>query len=215
MYEKRWGVVINFMIELRRVLHTIRAVWNERTWSESQNREDTTTFNPSLLTSTLASSKFYGYFNMQLAVHSTLKRFTSWLEGCSCHAHLYKRGGRVSKRDRLREFGSSDASCPLKGLRGPALAAGDHFQILQDLAKMSADRLEQRDGVFMRLGDWELIVSDMNTLIAAIEAILRTKTSCWGTLPYIVLTLCESPPAHPGKMPRRVAWIWEVLQHAV
>eukprot|EP00959_Pyramimonas_sp_CCMP1952_P215683 4511592-Pyramimonas_sp.AAC.1 len=211
MYDKRWGVVVNFMVELRKVLHTIRAVWNERVWLESRNREDSTTFNPSLLTSTLGSSKFYGYFNMQLSVHYTLKRLTSWLEGCDCHKHLYKRGGRVSAQDRQREFGSSDpyASCPLKGLRGPALAAGDHFKVLQDLAQVSEDRLEQKDRIFLRLEDWEEVVGDMNTLIAAIDAILRAKTSCWGTLPHILVGLSHPDEEKARSCAVKAVDLWE------
>ena len=117
----------------------------------------------------------------------------------------------MSAGDRQREFGSSDsfASCPLKGLRGPALAAGDHLHILQDLAQMSQDRLEQKDRVFLRLEDWEEVVGDMNTLIAAIDAILRTKTSCWGTLPYVLTGLSHPDEEKARSCAVKAVELWE------
>ena len=91
------------------------------------------------------SPGWWGYVNMLGAVGSLVEHAFHWVESCQCHGSwqlgLSQRSwqaGRAEFRRRLGAVGADFPDCPLRGRRGPEMAAGDFHSLLRALAELTA-----------------------------------------------------------------------------
>ena len=81
--------------------------------------------------------------------------------------------------DKISEFGADDefTDCPLKGLRGPSLAAEGLSHIFERLADLGEKELITASQLFVPAESWDGIISDYYKSISIFDAIIRVKTA--------------------------------------
>ena len=124
-----------FLKDFKKLLTTFRRGWDEnkyRAGVDASDDDSAAEFNPRMLTNSLANPLFHQYVDFALRVESLTNRLASWAEGCPCHGEMFC-GMPIGLRSRLFEshYGSGWSTCPAAGMRAPEMAAGRHFDVIE------------------------------------------------------------------------------------
>jgi hypothetical protein len=119
-------------------------------------------------------------------VAESVNRWSSWLEGCHCHDHIWtSKGSHASHMQRLFEECGLRA-CMFKGCRGPEMAA---FAVTMWLDRICA----ASSGLLTRLL-YQLPQSERSTILAVqhelhetLREVYSSKLAMWSHLPYKLL----------------------------
>lgn len=130
---------------------------------------------------------------MLRVVSMTVNRWSSWMEGCSCHEAVWTgKGTWEQKRQRLQsEFGIAD--CPWKGCRGSAMAAGGVSEFLDDIIACDSSEFNMLLADMVP-GERPHVVAAMHSLKEWLYEVYDAKFGMWRHLPYILLGM-----AHPDR----------------
>ncbi len=87
--------------------------------------------------SAITDPKFWAYLRILEYIAEFLRRIHHWAEWCPCHWDIVR---AVSKAEDpvSRELVRAWEKCPLRGCRGPCLAAGEFFNVMRDLSSVIA-----------------------------------------------------------------------------
>ena len=173
LYEKRWGHIVNFMLAAREQLLLCRVAWDARAFAGNDGRVLKGVVMDQL-SKTLQNPWFYAYFEMMLKVHSAIDSVRKFVERCPCHP-----GSR--EQSSARQLGSP---CPMNTLRAPELAAGALTDILEKLMTDGVSSLLKDTCVALPSDQWASITLDFQKGMTAFTAIIQTKCSFWGQLPW-------------------------------
>jgi len=130
---------------------------------------------------------------MLRVVSMTVNRWSSWMEGCSCHEVVWTgKGTWEQKRQRLQsEFGIAD--CPWKGCRGSAMAAGGVSEFLDEIIACDSSEFNMLLADMVP-GERPHVVAAMHSLKEWLYEVYDAKFGMWRHLPYILLGM-----AHPDR----------------
>jgi hypothetical protein len=121
-----------------------------------------------------------------------VNRFSSWLEGCQCHQHLWTLKIPYANRMSLYQQSTGLSGCVHKGARGPELASGEAEAWLQRISHSCSAELNKQ----LHLLDVDRrsgLVAVEQDLIECINEELGAKLAFWQFLPYKLLGLgCRS-----------------------
>ena len=98
LFEKRWGVAVQFLRVLLPRLPVLQAAFRAHLFSGEASLQK--------LSTALSSPLFHAYCYMVHSLHHVIEQFTNWVETCSCHEGLFKEGKR-GKRKHI--------ACPMRG----------------------------------------------------------------------------------------------------
>ena len=117
-----------------------------------------------------------------------INSWSSWLEGCKCHEHIWlSRSSHLQKMRLLFEQYGLHA-CHKKGCRGDEMAA---FAVQKWLQKIRDADSTHLNLMLARLGNREraVLASKLHALKELLVEILSAKFEMWNHLPYLLLGL--------------------------
>ena len=126
LYEKRWGAVCLFLKKLLPLLPMLKSHWSQEAFTreyKERDKDNTSDFDPAVLTTALASPLFVTYLHAMLILFALPEDIAGWCEGCPCHEHLL-RDLSAWKATMYMEKTIPGGHCPVKGQRAPECAAG-------------------------------------------------------------------------------------------
>ena len=140
---------------------------------------------------------------MLRVVSMTVNRWSSWMEGCSCHEVVWTgKGTWEQKRQRLQsEFGIAD--CPWKGCRGSAMAAGGVNEFLDDIIACDSSEFKMLLADMVP-GERPHVVAAMHSLKEWLYEVYDAKFGMWRHLPYILLGMAH-PDMRKAKLCAQIA----------
>lgn len=221
IHEQRWGDIINFLIEARPVLVSLRSRWNESSYLAGHANEDgeegnldpnmgdasnedvrraRASFNPRMFTQMLQSNKWFMYLDLVLAIHRVPDCMGHWAEACACHGGKKKKI-RVERATANSEF--LERPCPLKGCRLPEMACGALVKIAHNALKNCyAELLNGKH--FLSDEDWSDIIVDYESARAHVLFALHVKTDFCKRLPWRLagLATASCPPDDESEVKR-------------
>lgn len=201
--EWRWGTIVNILKLLLPLRPVLQCTFDKAKMRAKEDKEGEVEEGPEktregkldlpLIERTVRDSAWWMFAEMLKALHNVLSQFLSWCESCPCHCALraYKRDDAADFAKQQRDAGADSAfdgptySCPLAGLRGPELAAGEWKSIIDDLcqqtlcdflATISTDDIESL----------ETVIADFETGKKQLYAALELKLQNWQVLPWLL-----------------------------
>jgi hypothetical protein len=132
LYEKRWGLVLEFIVRVRPLLVVLRATWSSVKYEQghadaAEDDHRQSDFSVSDFTHMLRSNFFFAYLDMLAALRQTMKNLMGWREGCRCHEHLLRGRTRQQREQALRADYSGHLgveSCVMAGCRADECVPG-------------------------------------------------------------------------------------------
>ena len=205
LYEARWGEVVKFMKETRKLVIVLRLAWDEQRYLDgvsingeptaaklSAEAAGTAKFNPRMLTLMLNKGMHMVYGKQILALDAIPDKVCGWSETCVCHEGLLF---GLSRRERMtlmrHHYGSGWNSCPLDGCKAPEMAAGLLQLIIGDLFKecegLAVDYATVAN-IHLTDDDWKIITTAFQIARVYIVGVLQVKLDFWQRLPWLLCT---------------------------
>ena len=151
---------------------------------------------------------------MLLSLHGVIQSVAHWAEACPCHEHVFDRGLAHA------QYAAGAVSCPLRGKRAPELACGALTDVLRQLAQLRLGALLA--GLIPRLQAFpnsalviDKIAKDFDKAKLHLLAGLQNKSSCWHTLPWLLMGVGHHDPALSRIAARRSLNAWDALDQDV
>ena len=135
-----------------------------------------------------------------------LQRFAHRLEGCECHASLWKSQGNALRKKRVLKSTSGHEHCFFKTRQAVWLQTGGFASVCDELLRCTSDLLQTRlDAVDH--GERSKAVRDMNRIAESIVEELKDKLGFHTQLPYNIIRcfVGEMDPSRVGEARRYVA----------
>ena len=192
----------------------------DRGEEEDEGTGGTDPFQPQTITELLSDPFFFAYSEMLLSVHGLLQNLATWAEACPCHEHALHRGGGHAHY-------AAALSCPCRGKRAPELATGALVSVLRQLSQMRLGALlaslhSRCQALPTSAQVLDKIARDFDKAQLHLLAALQNKSSCWSTLPWLLIGVGHHDPAVSRSAANRCLGAWDELsddvksdQHAV
>lgn len=184
LYEKRWHVVIKFLMTLLPRFQLVKQVWGlEKFLIDGKDADGDV---GASFQSALSSPLFCSYLFMVHGLHSIISNFENWLEGCSCHEHLFQ--NLSSKRQRSKRgklFGGARfADCPMRGKRSSELAAGRVEETISDLTRTALNVFSKQIDDRISEDDRSILLRDFEFAKTHLHFVLVAKFDFWQKIPW-------------------------------
>ena len=194
--DKRWLEVYRFVEKAHPLIKILTVRWSVHKYvsgfSATKADEDKDgIFRPHEVGVILQDAMFHSYNYLLMAIGLILRRLSSWLESCPCHAKFVRDVGTWRKqpvqwRQVFPEM--SHPACPVAGCRAPELAAGGVQEMLvlvsgfchADLARKVTE-LSDADRTF--------IFQEFGLAKSFLLLGLQVKFDCWNHLPWLLAGL--------------------------
>ena len=184
LYEKRWQVVIKFLMTLLPRFQLVKQVWDLAKFLIDGKDADGDV--GASFQSALSSPLFCSYLFMVHGLHSIISNFENWLEGCSCHEHLFQ--NLSSKRQRSKRgklFGGARfADCPMRGKRSSELAAGRVEETISDLTRTALNVFSKQIDDRISEDDRSILLMDFEFAKTHLHFVLVAKFDFWQKIPW-------------------------------
>ena len=204
LYEKRWGLVLEFIIRVRPLLLVLRATWSAVKYEQghahagaAEDDQRQSEFSVGDFTQMLRSSFFFAYLDMLTALHKTTKNLTGWCEGCRCHEHILRGKTRHQREQALRADYSGHPgveSCVMAGCRADECAAGDLARALDEIGALRLADLLSKTQIWLTPDELKKITDDFQSGKDFFALGLSVKTLYWQKLPWKLAAL-----SHPSE----------------
>ena len=197
LYDKRWFTVYFFVARSHALVKVLVQRWDVRAYTEGFSRdkcddERDRKFSPHSVSSILQDPMFHAYNHLLLAVGLILRRLTSWLEACPCHASYVRAVGTWRKKP--RDWSSifpemSRPRCPVAGCRAPELASGCLVDMLHMISEFTQADLARKLPHDLCESDKSTIFHDYSLARSYLQFGLELKLDCWKRLPWCLAAL--------------------------
>ena len=138
VYRPRWGTVAYALDDLLPLRRTLMWLWSKDRFLHAggnlDDRRVTVSKELDLIDKCISSDEWWAKVMTLSALYDVVRDAFAWGEGCPCHSFFDPK--LLDEETRMRW-----ASCPMRGLRLPEVAAGDFFVMVRKLADQSSARL--------------------------------------------------------------------------
>ena len=215
--EWRWGKVMLVLRWLFTIEIPFRRYWTKASWVQITKKQSEVNAGSNFTRVELDLDAlddavlpwFWSYARMLHSLQEVLHRLQGWGEDCSCccwllaHASDSKVLTQEQRKGRYARLLNSStptmwSDCPCKGLRASEYAAGDAFQVFDDLALVTEQKLAQQCNEVLSEDDVTMMLADLHRGLAFISAELYEKLKFWLVLPWLFAGLmhpCEEKAA--------------------
>ena len=215
--EWRWGKVMLVLRWLFTIEIPFRRYWTKASWVQITKKQSEVNAGSNFTRVELDLDAlddavlpwFWCYAKMLHSLQEVLHRLQGWGEDCSCccwllaHASDNKVLTQEQRKERYARLLNSNTptmwrSCPCTGLRASEYAAGDAFQVFDDLALVTEQKLAQQCNEVLSEDDVTMMLADLHRGLAFISAELYEKLKFWLVLPWLFAGLmhhCEEKAA--------------------
>ena len=223
--EWRWGTITAIVPHILSLRNALQATWSPGLFGqrEDENRESEADrgeegFNLDAVTEAVNSKKWWLQTEVVSQLNQFADEFSSWAEGCECHAWLRasnsaaphaRRQARLSpEAEELmfarRSLGLSLADggdgvghlCPIAGRRAPELACGAATQYFEQLGGSQLHQV-RKAGLQIEAdpADIQEVLENVAQCTAAMQAYVCQKLQCWDVLPWKLCGIAHSSDA--------------------
>lgn len=208
----RWGTIVKTLPNILKVQRALGIVWDERKFvnrGEDVQSPGDDPFDCSLVTKTVQDPSWWATGHMLLQLHSIGNLASAWGSKCPCHEwvtekseaealteHVVMSGELDRMLDVLQVDKSLDGArldCPLKGKRGPELAAGKLMPFINAEVEHCMGEVLVACAT-VSPAESERIVSDYTLGTNHIKMYLGIKVGYWESLPWLFAALALPEP---------------------
>jgi hypothetical protein len=197
VYEARWGSIWYAVGQLLHIQDILCQSWAKQAFcygdaDMNERREETEhSVNLEVVNEALRSPLFWAYCVAMDTVGEIFERLAFWGESCACHweddrlhgASRWQRGKAL-----MQDMGQS--TCPMRTLRAPECAAGEHFRILNRLMSLGHSALLLNPCVSgLSAGDRSVLLSDFARARQHVNTFLQVRLSFWEQLPWSLFAI--------------------------
>ena len=181
VHKGRWGSLSDAVEQLLKVERSLRWGWDVAKYGahRPQAGQDTEGVDVAAADAAITSCFFWGYVHMLAGLTGVTQAALSWAEGCPCHSDLPTQG---VPKDVLRQW----AKCPLRGCRGPDLAAGKFMDVLRTLGDRSASHLLTSLPRDVSLQERAVLLREFELGRAHLLFVLSLRFQFWKSLPWSI-----------------------------
>lgn len=199
VYEGRWGTIWKAIGDLLTIMEILRFAWSKDVFlhghAHVQHRAGGDDAEHSLhievVDEAIRSDIFWAYCVMLDTLGESFELMARWGESCPCHSQLpVLRGLTRWKRGSALVQDIGQVVCPMRTLRAPCCAAGEHFHMLRRLTSMADSSLLLHPCV-CRLSDdaRTVVLGDFARGRQHVLLCLRVRLSFWQQLPWCLFGL--------------------------
>jgi mRNA-degrading endonuclease YafQ of YafQ-DinJ toxin-antitoxin module len=197
VYEARWGSIWYAVGQLMHIRDILCQSWAKQVFcygdaDMNERREETEhSVNLKVTDEALRSPLFWAYCVAMDTVGEIYERLALWGESCPCHweADCLHGASRWQQRKALmQDMGLSN--CPMRTLRAPECAAGEHFRILDRLMLLGHSMLLLHPCVsVLSAADRSVVLSDFARARQHTNMFLQVRLSFWRQLPWSLFAI--------------------------
>ena len=129
----RWGSVAECVSQLLEIEPILRWGWDLSKYGQTARYGQDASFegvDVRAIDDAVTSPVFWGYVRMLASLTNMVSAALTWCEACPCDGHL-------KFRELPSDIRKQWAKCPLRGCRGPELAAGEFLNVLRRVSSSS------------------------------------------------------------------------------
>ena len=193
IHKERWGTIAHAVDELLRVEVSLRHAWSIDRYGRGRPQRDfegdEAAWRAEIETvdESIESAYFWDSVRVLSYLSKLITRCIWWAESCSCH---WSRDWRNASPEERKLW----LQCPMKGKRAPELAAGDFFDIFDELGRLYLVHVLgslSRDLTPPQRGQ---LAQDFEQGRAHLFTVFTLRMSHWEEWPYLVFAT-----AHPDR----------------
>lgn len=141
-------------------------------------------------TAAISSPFFWAYMKMLYTIGVVAEHIFAWLESCACHSDLSLGAlNWCTARQHFARLHSGVRACPLRGRRGPELAAGDLQKLVSQVSRLNPAHVMFGATGGLTASERRRVMSDFETVKQSLTFTLQLKFSCWSRLPHLLVGL--------------------------
>ena len=198
VYEGRWGSIWKSIGDLLDVMDLLRFAWSRDAFSRGrggaqEQRQNEHSVKVEVVDSAIRSDLFWAYCVMLDTIGECFECMARWGESCPCHSEKVELKGMTRwKRGRAMTQEIGKESCPMRSLRAPCCANGEHFLHLRDLTRTTNNALLLNPYV-SRLSaiDRAIVLGDFARSRQHVQLCLQIRMSFWQQLPHVLFGIAH------------------------
>ncbi len=133
--------------------------------------------------SAITDPKFWAYLRILEYIAEFIRRISHWAEWCPCHwdrVHVLSDADDPISKELLKTW----QKCPLRGCRGPCLAAGEFFNVMRDLSTVIAAEVSLNLPTDISDADRRWLIGEFNAGRSHLVFYFTLKLAHWSSPPW-------------------------------
>lgn len=228
VYEDRWGSIAHGVGELLRVGPAFRRAWNEDAYQrgareapQRHNEDEAKSVKIEIITAAVGDQRFWALLKIVDCVFEVMQVLQIWGESCPCHCPRlelhgplrHQASGDNSRRERSARELEHIRCCPMRSLRAPGMATGEHSDMIKQLMHLvSGTLLLDEDVAGLPPQDKALILREFGRARQYLLYALHSKLSFWRYLPWALAGLAHEHEETAKHCAQRCLQMWEDQQ---